>query len=199
VGRVVQPMVAPGGERGWLGQSGRGFGRGRGGGCRVCLRGGGRVCWGRLSGGGRVWGCCVCVCVRGGWCGRLAAAAARLRYGEVAAALGALEQDVVERGGAEDAAADVSEDDSRVAGAEMPGDEVEAGGGGAAVEGFGEVAAVGEEDGDDAKDDREIGQSSGVPVLDGIGWGGLERGRAGCCVCHVRRAFVAFAVCGGIA
>jgi len=74
----------------------------------------------------------------------------------------------------------VSEDDGCVAGAEVAGDEVEAGGGGAAVERIGEMAAVGEEDRDDAKDDGEVGQSRGITVRGRIGWGGLAGRAVGC-------------------
>jgi hypothetical protein len=131
-----------------------------------------------LSGCGFGRGRLVCVCVRLG--GLRLPAGLVGRADDVAAAFGALEQDVVERGGAQDAAADVSEDDASVAGAEVAGDEVEAGGGGAAVEGVGEMAAVGEEDRDEAEDDGEVGQSSGITVRGRIDWGGLA-GRAVWC------------------
>jgi len=99
----------------------------------------------------------------------------------------------VERGGAKDAAADVSEKNSSATGAEMPGDEMKAGGGGTAVEGLGEVAAVGEEDLDEAEDGGEVGQdggversggvgrSGGVAPLGGIGWAGSAGRNVGCC------------------
>jgi len=116
---------------------------------------------------------CRWVC-GGGLCGLRLQADAERRPGEVSAACGALQQDVVEGGGAEDAAADVSEDNGGAAGAEMPGDEVEAGGGGAAVEGLGEVAAVGEEDLDEAEDGGEVGEGGQV----GGGGGGRSCGVA---------------------
>ena len=94
----------------------------------------------------------------------------------------------------QDPAADMGEDDGGSAGAEMPGDEVGAGGGGAAVEGLGEVPAVGEENLDDAEDSVEVGQGGGVAVRRRIGWAGFKESRVGCCGCHMRKVkFIAVA------
>jgi len=87
---------------------------------------------------------------------------------DVAAAGGARQQHALQGGGAQDAALQVGEDDRKIEGAEARCDGGEAWRGGAAVNGGREVAAVAQQDADDA-------QESGDAL--GHGGGGLIRWR----------------------
>ena len=74
---------------------------------------------------------------------------------DVAAACGAGEQDTLQRGGAQDAAMQAGENQREIGGAEAGGDSRKTGCGGAAADGVGEMAAIAQQDVNDAQECRD--------------------------------------------
>ena len=103
---------------------------------------------------------------------------------DVAAGCGALEQEALQGGGAQEASVEVGDDGGEVGGAEGGRDGGECGGGGAAVDGVAEMAAVAEQDADDVEQGGDVlGHGRGLAglILGRIG----RRGWTGCVGFHI--------------
>ena len=104
------------------------------------------------------------VCRGGRWDQRCPGGAARDEV-DVLSGGGTGEEDALERHASQDAPVQMGADGGEVGCAEVGGDGAEVGGCGALADGADQVAAVGEEAGDDVEEARDVGGRSGGGVI----------------------------------